>query len=73
MGKLFLIHIFAYIAGAYGLYLEYKVCKDEGWWWTPGAIMFLIINAIPIMGIFTSIALSIDSLRNISKHQNNND
>lgn len=62
---LIIAQIFAVGVSAYLLLLERKYCKHCDWWSDIGAWIFFIINLIPFIGLFTSIAGCVDYTRNI--------
>ena len=59
--------ILAICVHAYLLWCEKKYCGHCDWWWDGGAIAFLVISLIPVLGLFSSIAGCADYMRNISE------
>ena len=66
-----LAQLLAIVVHAYLLWCEKKYCGHCKWWWDGGAIAYLIISFIPILGLFTSIAGCADYMRNVSKELSN--
>ena len=67
-----LAQILAIGVHAYLLWCEKEYCGHCDWWWDTGAIIFLVISFIPILGLFTSIAGCADYMRNVTKELTKN-
>lgn len=63
-------HIEAVCVSKYMFYLEEMYCGDCDWWIDGCTKLPFVLTLIPIAGLFTSIVVSVDCVRNIIRALN---
>lgn len=62
----YIIQALTIITSVYLIFLEWKYCKQEKWWYDIGVALLIALEFIPIAGILLALATCADTARNMT-------